>query len=132
MRYIDYACAWGMFLTAAIFLVVIEVWRPPGAGFDTALFWMPVAMINFLRLRNGYRSIDGLRTFSIIANLMVLTLEIIRLGEWGGWVFRGWGWYYVLMGFWSWSPYFVISVTASGELLFSIFHKDASTDAVSV
>jgi hypothetical protein len=69
-----------------IFLLVIELWRPSGIGFDTPLFWIPVAMINFLRLRNGYRSFQGLRTFAILANLMVLLLEIIRLGEWGVWV----------------------------------------------
>lgn len=94
MRNLDYLCAWMMLVTAAIFLVVIEIWRPLGVGYDTPLFWIPVAMINFLRLRNGYRGFDGLRTFAITANLMVLVLETIRLGEWGAWMIRYWGVYY--------------------------------------
>jgi len=81
MKYVDYACAWIMLSTAAIFLVVIEIWRPLRVGFDTPLFWIPVAMINFLRIRNGYRGFNGLRTFAITANVLVLVLETIRLGE---------------------------------------------------
>ena len=113
-----------MFVTAVVFLAVIEIWRPRGAGFDTPLFWIPVAMINFLRIRNGYRAVDGLRTFAIIANLLVLILEIIRMGEFGGWIFRSWGLFYVMAALWSWSPYVVVAFASAGELAFSIFQKD--------
>jgi hypothetical protein len=128
MKYIDYACAWAMFLTAVIFLAVIEFWRPRWAGFDTPLFWIPVAMINFLRIRNGYRSFEGLRTFAIVANLMVLILEVIRLGEWGGWIIRSWGLYYAMAALWRWTPYLIVSVAAAGELTFSILQKYATTE----
>jgi hypothetical protein len=88
-------------------------------------------MINFLRLRNGYRSFQGLRTFAILANLMVLLLEIIRLGEWGVWVLRNWSLYYIISTLWVWTPYFIISIAALGELIFSIFPKDTSGEPVS-
>ncbi|PYV71217.1 MAG: hypothetical protein DMG96_29170 [Acidobacteria bacterium] len=117
-----------MFLTAVIFLAVIELWRPRGAGFDTPLFWIPVAMINFLRIRNGYRALDGLSTFAIVANLLVLILEIIRLGEWGGWIFRSWGLYYLLTALLGWSPYLTVGAASAAELTFSIFQKDSSIE----
>ena len=128
MKYLDYACAWTMFLTAVIFLAVIELWRPRGAGFDTPLFWIPVAMINFLRIRNGYGALDGLRIFAIVANLLVLILEIIRLGEWGGWIFRSWGLYYLLTALLGWSPYLTVGAASAAELTFSIFQKDSSIE----
>jgi hypothetical protein len=130
MKYVDYGCAWVMLLTAAIFLVVIEIWHLRGVGFDTPLFWIPVAMINFLRLRNGYRGFDGLRTFAIAANLLVLVLETIRLGEWGAWVIRNWGLYYALAAFWLWIPYLVIFFVAAAELGFSILQKEAASTPV--
>jgi len=132
MKYLDYACAWTMFLTAVIFLAVIELWRPRGAGFDSPLFWIPVAMINFLRIRNGYRALDGLRTFAIVANLLVLILEIIRLGEWGGWIFRSWGLYYLLTALLGWSPYLIVGAASAAELRFSIFQKDSSIEPAGV
>jgi hypothetical protein len=131
MKYLDDACAWTILLTAVIFLLVIELWRPSGIGFDTPLFWIPVAMINFLRLRNGYRSFLGLRTFAILANLMVLLLEIIRLGEWGVWVLRNWSLCYIIATLWVWTPYLIISIAALGELMFSIFPQDTSREPVS-
>ena len=131
MKYVDYICAWTMFLTAAIFLVVIEIWRPRGVGFDTPLFWIPVAMINFLRIRNGYRGFDGLRTFAIVANLLVLVLETIRLGEWGAWLIRNWGVYYALAAYWLWIPYLAIFFAAAAELTFSIFQKDTISEPAS-
>src|SRR5438034_11840740 len=102
------------------------------AGFDTPLFWIPVAMINFLRIRNGYRALDGLRTFAIVANLLVLILEIIRLGEWGGWIFRSWGLYYLLTALLGWSPYLIVGAASAAELRFSIFQKDSSIEPAGV
>lgn len=119
-----------MLLTAAIFLVVIEIWRPLGVGFDTPLFWIPVAMINFLRIRNGYRGFDGLRTFAIAANLMVLVLEVIRLGEWGAWMIRNWGVYYTVAALWLWIPYLIISGASGAELVFSILQKEPAVESV--
>ena len=130
MKYVDYACAWIMLFTAAIFLVVIEIWHSLGVGFDTPLFWIPVAMINFLRIRNGYGGFNGLRTFAITANLLVLLLETIRLGEWGAWMIRNWGVYYAVAAVWLWIPYLVISGVAGAELVFSIVQKDIAGEPV--
>jgi hypothetical protein len=145
MKYIDYACAWAMLLTAVVFLAVIEIRRPPGAVFDTPMFWIPVAMINLIRLRNGYAVVKGLRTFCISANLMVLSLEILRLGESTG-TFRNWGWLYLLpnplrlvqylvyalISWWKWSPYPIVAIAAFGETLFSVLQKDASRETARV
>ena len=121
-----------MFLTAVVFLAVIEIWRPRGAGFDTPLFWIPVAMINFLRLRNKYSAVQGLRTFAVVANLLVWTLEVIRLGQFGGWLFQNWDLYYLLTALLGWSPYLIVGAASAAELTFSIFQKDASTEPAGV
>jgi hypothetical protein len=142
MKYADYACAWTMFVTAAVFLLVIEIWRPPGAVFDTPLFWIPVAMLNFLRLSNRHSTVKSLRTFCIAANLMVFSLEFIRLAESAGWTFKSWAWLYLLISplrllqhltyslvtWWRWSPYPIIAVAALGESAFSLLQKDVSTE----
>ena len=47
-------------------------------------------MMNFLRLRNGYSGIRGLQTFCVSANLIALTVEMLRFGLFGGWIFEEW------------------------------------------
>ena len=84
-------------------------------------------MINFLRLRNGYHGFAGLRTFAIVANLLVLVLETIRLGEWGAWLIRHGGVYYAIAAFWLWLPYLVIFFVAAAELGFSILQKETAS-----
>jgi len=100
-------------------------------------------MINLLRLRNGY-SVKGLRTFCIAANVMVLSLEILRLGESTGW-FRSSVWLYLLaeplrlvqalayalIRWWRWSPYPIIAFAAFAETIFSFLQKDDSPKAAS-
>ena len=82
MKYLDHAFAWVIFLTAVIFVVVIETTHPRGGILDVPILWILVAMMNFLRLRNGY-AVRGLGTFCIGANLIVWLIEIVRLKVFG-------------------------------------------------
>jgi len=82
MRYVDYGCAWIVFAAGATGILATEVRRPPGVVLDTSLLWIFLAMINLLRLRNGY-AVKGLKVFCIGANLSVLALEAVRLRIFG-------------------------------------------------
>jgi hypothetical protein len=62
MKYVDYACAWTVFVIGVVGMTAIEIRHPPQAVLDTPLLWIFVAMFNLLRLRNGY-SVRGLRVF---------------------------------------------------------------------
>lgn len=76
MRALDRACAGALFL-----LAVVECWLVPRdyTGriwiFGTGLALLFTAMLNLLRLRNGY-SVRGLKLFCIGANVMMLTFVI--------------------------------------------------------
>jgi hypothetical protein len=76
MKYIDYFCAWFLFVAGLAFIVDIEIWHPSGAVLDTPILWIVVAMINILRLRNGY-GIKNLKAFCISANLILLVVETV-------------------------------------------------------
>ena len=78
MRYLDYVCAWMVLLSAVLFILKIATMHPRGAVLDIPILWILVAMMNFLRLRNGY-GVRGLRTSCIGANVMTLFIEIVRL-----------------------------------------------------
>lgn len=82
MKYVDYACAWTIFVVGLISIVMTELRHPPGAVLDTPLLWIFVAMFNFLRFRNS-NGANGLRIFCIGANLSALALEIVRMKMWG-------------------------------------------------
>lgn len=115
MRNVDYGLAWILLITAVMFILVMETTHPRGAILDIPFFWLVIAMMNFLRLRNSYATVKGLRTSCIGANLIGLTMEIGRLGLSGASVLRYWG------------PYTVIAAVAMlGELLFSIFQSNDS------
>lgn len=80
--YADYACAWIVLVLGIVGILQTEVRHPAHAVLDTPLLWILLAMLNLLRLRNGY-SVRGLRVFCIGANAAVLALEAVRLGMFG-------------------------------------------------
>ena len=77
MKYVDYFCAWLLFVAGLVGIIDIEIWHPRGAVLDTPILWIVVAMINILRLRNGY-GIKNLKAFCISANLILLVVEAVR------------------------------------------------------
>ena len=129
MKYLDYACAWTMFLLALVSIVVIAFWHPSGTTLEAPLLWVLVAMMNFLRLRNGYSGIRGLRTFCIAANLLALTVEMLRFGLFGGWIFESRGLSYLLSASNEWIAYLIVAVAALGETVFSALQKNSSGNA---
>lgn len=112
MRYLDYVCASTILLTAICFMLVTEISHPPGAILDVPFLWLLIAMLNFLRLRNQYSSVRMLKVTCVGANLIGLTLEIVRLKLFGGAVWHSWGPYAV-----------IVAVAVFGETLFSIRQK---------
>lgn len=128
MKYLDYACAWVIFLSALVFIVIIEFWHPSGMFLDSPEFWIPVAMMNFLRLRNGYSGIRRLRTFCIAANLLVLITEITQFGLFASRILKSWGSYYLVHSLKDWIPYFIVAVCALAETLFSL-QKNGSRES---
>jgi hypothetical protein len=78
MKLLDRACAGALFL-----LAVVECWLVPRdyTGriwiFGTGLALLFTAMLNLLRLRNGYR-VQGLRLFCIGANV-IMTVFVMAL-----------------------------------------------------
>jgi hypothetical protein len=82
MKYLDYACAWTIFVVGVVGIVMTELRHPPGAVLDTPLLWIFVAMFNFLRLRND-EGVKGLGIFCIGANLSEFIFETARMKMWG-------------------------------------------------
>lgn len=84
MTFLDRVCAGTVFL-----LAVLECWLVPRTYtgrlwiFGTGLALLFTAMLNLLRIRNGY-SVRGLRLFCLGANLMMLGL-VIALSASIGW-----------------------------------------------
>src|SRR5580704_5265638 len=91
MRYLDYVFAWAILLTAVSFMLAIEILHLPNAILDIPFLWLLVAMLNFLRLRNGYARVPGLMVTCVGANLVALTMEIVRWRLSGGTLLRYWG-----------------------------------------
>lgn len=82
MKYMDYACAWTIFVVGLVGIVLTELRHPAGAVLDTPLLWIFVAMFNLLRLRND-DDVNGLRISCIGANLCQFIFEITRMKMWG-------------------------------------------------
>lgn|ERR1700739_345484 len=82
MKYADQACAWIILALGIVRIVITEMWHPPSAVLDTPLLWILLAMLNLLRLANGYH-VKGLRVFCIGANVSVLALEAVRFKMFG-------------------------------------------------
>src|SRR5258708_11725316 len=118
MKYLDHLCAWAILLTALVSVVVIAFWHPRGTTLEAPLLWILVAMMNFLRLRNGYSGVRGLRTFCIAANLIAFALEILRFGLFGGWILESGGLRYVFLVPNVWLLYLVVGLSALAETVF--------------
>jgi hypothetical protein len=129
MKYLDYACAWIIFLSALVFIVIVGFWHPRGMFLDAPLLWIRVAMMNFLRLRNGYSGILGLRTFCIAANLIAFTLETLGFGLFASRILKIWGPYYLVHALKDWIPYFVVALAALLEAVFSLQKNDSRESA---
>jgi hypothetical protein len=94
-------------------MLAIEILHLRGAILDIPFLWLLVAMLNLLRLRNGYARVPGLMVTCVGANLVALTLETVRWGLFGGGILKAWG------------PYtFVAAVAFLGETIFSIVRKN--------
>ena len=78
----DYGCAGIVLALGIVRIVITEMLHPPSAVLDTPLLWILLAMLNLLRLRNGY-SVKGLRVFCIGANVSVLALKVVRFKMFG-------------------------------------------------
>ncbi len=119
MRYLDYICAWVILLSAVSFMLAIERWHYllQGAILDIPFLWLLVAMVNFIRLRNGYARVPGLKVTCIGANLVALTMEIARWRLFGSTsaVLRAWG------------PFTLVAAVAFlGETILSIVRRNDS------
>src|SRR4029077_341958 len=62
--YADYACAWIVLALGFLGILRIEVLHPANAVLDAPLLWILLAMLNLLRLHNGY-GVRGLKVFYI-------------------------------------------------------------------
>jgi hypothetical protein len=125
MKYLDYACAWAMFLTAILLIVIIGFWHPSGMYLDEPLLWIPVAMMNFLRLRNGYSRVRGLRTFCLMSNLIAFMLVALGFGLFASRTLQSWGSSYLIHALNWWIPYFLVALCALVETLFSLRKNDS-------
>lgn len=124
MRIIDSTFAWTIFLTGFVYVIVVGYWHPRGTTLDTPLFWIAVAMINFLRLGDKGSGMVRLRVVSIAANVMAFALELIRFGLFAIHTANTWGSQYILSELranlsW-WIPYLVISISTLVESVYSI------------
>jgi hypothetical protein len=124
MRVIDSISAWAIFLTGFAYVIVVGYWHPRGTVLDTPLFWIVVAMINFLRLSQGDSALARLRVISIAANLMAFALEFFRFGLFATRTATTWGSQYIFSELrtnlsW-WVPYFVIAISALVETVCSV------------
>jgi hypothetical protein len=89
-----------------------------GAILDIPFLWLLVAMLNFLRLRNGYARVPGLMVTCVGANLVALTMEIVRWRLSGGTLLRYWG------------PYtYIAAVAFLGETILSMVRRNDSGSA---
>ena len=111
MRLVDYGFAWLLWLSAVAFIFAIEMSHPPGAILDIPFLWLVVAMVNFLRLKNGYDDVIGLKTTCIGANVVGLTMESVRWIHYGS--TRVWG------------PYAMIATVAlAAETILSVLRRN--------
>jgi hypothetical protein len=129
MKYLDYTCAWTMFLTALVLIVIIGFWHPSGMYLDEPLLWIPVAMMNFLRLRNGYSNVRGLRTFCIASNLIAFMLVALGFGLFASRMLKNWDSYYLVQALPRWAPCFLVASCSLVETIFSLQKNDHEESA---
>lgn len=82
MKYLDETCAWLIFLAGLTHIVLTEAFHARDSVLDTGLVYIFVAMLNLLRIRNGY-TVRLLRVFCLGANVSALMLEIVRWNMFG-------------------------------------------------
>ncbi len=82
---IDSLFAWLLLVVGFAGIWFTELRHPAGPVLDTPFLWILAAMFNLLRLGNGYR-LEGLKSFCIAANLVVLVAETVRLKMFGPFV----------------------------------------------
>ena len=111
MKYADYFFAWTMLVVAILFMVGTETFHLRGAILEDPFIWLLAAMINFLRLSNVNTTVKGLKAICIGANLIVVTLEVVRYGLYGNSIIRTWGPFTLIVAF-----------AALGETLFSVLY----------
>jgi hypothetical protein len=116
VRYLDQFCAWTLLLVAVLFMLVTEIRHLRGAFLEDPFLWLLVAMVNFVRLRNYGQSVKGLKVTCVAANVVVLTMEIIRYGMeiirygmYGNALLKSWGPYTLIAG-----------IAVLGETIFSV------------
>ena len=130
MRIADQGFASTMLLVAVGLMAGIGFRHSYGAFLDTALFWMMVAMLNFLRLRNGYANVEGLRTFCIVANLSGFALTALGFGLFALRTSAQMGWQWVWLSIYDhqlwWAPHEIVAAASLAELLFSVAETNAS------
>lgn len=98
MKYLDYICAWAILLSAVSFMLAMEILHLRGAILDIPFLWLLVAMLNFLRIRNGYARVPGLMVTCIGANLVGLTMEVVHWRLFGRAVLAAWGPFTIVAG----------------------------------
>jgi phosphoglycerol transferase MdoB-like AlkP superfamily enzyme len=76
LRYLDEVCAWLIFLAGLLQIVLTDFLHTRGI-LDTSLVWIFAAMLNLIRIGNGY-SVRRLKAFCIGANLSAFVLEAVR------------------------------------------------------
>jgi len=61
--------------------------------------------------------------------MIALTLEMLRFGLFGGWIFESGGLYYLLSASNEWTAYLIVALAAFGETVFSAFQKNGSEES---
>jgi hypothetical protein len=121
MKYVDYALAWILLVTAIVFILVMEITHLRGAILDIPFLWLIIATINFLRLRNGHTTVKGMKTSCIAANLIGLILEVVRFKLFGIGLLYSWGPFTAIAG-----------MVMLGELLFSLAQRNHSSSSAQI
>jgi hypothetical protein len=94
-------------------MLITEISHPRGAVLDVPFLWLLIAMLNFLRLRNNYADVRGLRMTCVGANCVALTLEVLRFKMFGAGL--------------EWGPYPLIAALGIlGEAIFSLVQRNGS------
>jgi hypothetical protein len=85
MKFFDWLCAWALFVLAIVHCLLVprtytgRIWI-----FGTGLALLFTAMLNVLRLRNGYGT-RGLKLFCITADVTMLVFVISLIASIGKW-----------------------------------------------
>jgi len=91
-------------------------------------------MLNFLRLRNGYAKVYGLRTFCIVANLSGFTLTALAFSLFALRTSARVGWQWVWLTIYDhqlwWAAYEIVATASLAEFLFSVIETNPSRQPI--